>query len=41
MGSGFLFKGGEAFAEELVLVVEGLDLVTKGKRGEKSSPGPD
>ena len=32
MGSGFLFKGGEAFTEELVLVAEGLNLVTEGRK---------
>ena len=33
MGSRFLFKGGEAFAEELVLDAEGLDLITEGCKG--------
>ena len=30
MGSGFLFKGGKAFSEEVILVTEGLNFVTKG-----------
>jgi len=33
MSSGFLFKGSEAFAEELVLITEGLNLVAEGRKG--------
>ena len=33
MGSRFLLKGSEAFAEELILIAEGLNLVTEGGKG--------
>ena len=33
MGSGFLFEGGKAFSEEVILVTEGLDFVAKGGEG--------
>jgi len=33
MGFGFLFKGGEGLAKELVLIAEGLNLITKGSKG--------
>ena len=29
----FILKGGEAFAEELILIAEGLDLITEGGKG--------
>jgi len=31
--AGFLFEGGKAFSEEVILVTEGLDFVTKGSEG--------
>ena len=33
MGSGFLFEGGETFAEEVILITKGLDFITKGGEG--------
>ena len=33
MGSRFLFKGGKVVWEELILVAEGLNLVTKRRKG--------
>ena len=33
MGFGFLFEGGKVLVKELVLVAEGLNLVTKVRKG--------